>query len=283
MKRMLLRTFWTVVVLVCVGYGVILWWFSAHETELVYAPDRQIRPLPEDFPLKVERVAVRSDDGVNLVGRTYRVVGREDTGMWILYFHGNAGNATRRVRFHAQLVEMGVSVLVAEYRGYGESEGTPDEQGVYRDADAFYGYLRDTLGVSPERCVIFGSSLGSGVAIDVASRLPAAGLIVEGAFTSISDRGQELYPYIPVRWMARNRFASIEKIGRVTMPKLFIHAADDEIIPIAHGRRLFEEAANPKMFLEVRGDHNMAYEQDSRIFFGGIGIFLGRVRGGSWD
>jgi hypothetical protein len=96
--------------------------------------------------------------------------------------------------------------------------------------------------------------------------MPAAGLVVEGAFTSIPDRGAELYPYVPVRWLARIRFASIDKIARVSAPKLFIHGRDDTIVPIAHGRRLFAAALPPKEFKMVVGGHTDAFERDPEFF-----------------
>ena len=173
---------------------------------------------------------------------------------------------------------LGLSLLAFDYRGYGESGGAPSEQGLYRDADAAYRYLREDRGVPADRIVVFGHSLGSAVAIDLASRVPAAGLIVEGAFTSAVDRGQELYPYIPVRWIARSRFGSIDKVAGITVPKLFLHAARDEVIPLAHGRRLFEAAREPKTFVELQGGHGDAFDVDSARYFGSIGKFLGTHR-----
>jgi fermentation-respiration switch protein FrsA (DUF1100 family) len=112
------------------------------------------------------------------------------------------------------------------------------------------------------------------VAVDLASQVPIGGLIVEGALTSVVDRGQELYPYIPVRWIAGTRFASIEKISRVTIPKLFLHATGDEVIPLAHGRRLYQAAPPPKAFVELQGGHGDAFDVDSARYFGAIQRFV---------
>jgi fermentation-respiration switch protein FrsA (DUF1100 family) len=116
------------------------------------------------------------------------------------------------------------------------------------------------------------------VAIDLVSRSPAAGLIVEGALTSAVHRGQELYPYIPVRWIARSRFSSIDKMPRIAVPKLFLHATRDEVIPLAHGRRLFESAAEPKTFVELEGGHGDAFDVDSARYFGSVARFLADLR-----
>jgi fermentation-respiration switch protein FrsA (DUF1100 family) len=143
------------------------------------------------------------------------------------------------------------------------------------------------LGAPPQRIIVFGHSLGSAVAVDLVSRVPAAALIVEGALTSVIQRGQELYPYIPVRWIGRSRFASIEKISRVTIPKLFLHARADDVIPLAHGRRLFAAASPPKTFVELNGGHGDAFEIDSATYFGSIDRFVAglphtRPSGGSY-
>jgi fermentation-respiration switch protein FrsA (DUF1100 family) len=122
--------------------------------------------------------------------------------------------------------------------------------------------------------VLFGHSLGSTVAVDLATRVPSAGLIVEGAPTSVTDRGAELYPYIPVRWIAGSRFDSIHKIARVKVPKLFLHAEGDEVIPIAHGRRLYAAALPPKTFVQLHGTHSDAFEVDSARYFDNIRQFL---------
>jgi len=110
--------------------------------------------------------------------------------------------------------------------------------------------------------------------VDLATRVPAAGLVLEGALVSVTARAQEVYPYVPVRWIARSRFASIEKIGRVEIPKLFLHAREDDVVPIAHGRRLYEAAPPPKTFVALAGGHGDAFEADSAVYFGAIARFL---------
>ena len=114
--------------------------------------------------------------------------------------------------------------------------------------------------------MLYGYSLGSAVAIDLATRVSAAGLIVEGAFLSVPARGADLYPYLPVARLARNRFASVDKVAHVTMPKLFIHAREDSVVPIAHGRKLFDLSLPPKYFQEVAGSHQTAHKVDPGFF-----------------
>jgi hypothetical protein len=197
------------------------------------------------------------------------------TAGWILYLHGSGGNVGVRGynEAWAKFRRLGLGVLAVDYRGFGESGGRPSEAGCYRDATAAYNYLTIRLGVPASRIVIYGYSLGSAVAIDLATRVPAAGLIVEGALLSVPARGAELYPFLPVNWMARNRFASVDKVASVRMPKLFIHAREDAEIPIAHGRKLFELASPPKYFQDVAVGHQTASQVDPQ-FFAAVARFI---------
>lgn len=257
---------------------VLLWLFESH---LIYFPGQQrtLTAPPARLELPVERVRFSTDDGITLVGWAMPA-GANSSGLWLLICHGNAGNLSEfdRPLHYAGLRRLGLSLLAFDYRGYGESGGAPNEQGLYRDADAAYRYLRQNLGVPADRIVVFGHSLGSAVAIDLSSRVPVAGLIVEGGLTSAVDRGQELYPYIPVRLIARSRFGSIGKVAGIPAPKLFLHASRDEVIPLAHGRRLFEAAREPKTFIELEGGHADAFDVDSARYFGSIEKFLAELR-----
>ncbi|MGH7752454.1 MAG: alpha/beta hydrolase, partial [Gemmatimonadales bacterium] len=133
------------------------------------------------------------------------------------------------------------------------------------------------LEVPAERIVVFGHSLGSAVAIELVSRVPAAGLVLDGALTSVVELAQELFPYAPVRWIAASRYLSIERVGALTIPKLFLHARQDDVVPFVHGRRLFDAAAPPKQFVPLQGGHGDAFEADSAAYFGAIGRFVAEL------
>jgi fermentation-respiration switch protein FrsA (DUF1100 family) len=190
----------------------------------------------------------------------------------MLICHGNYGNIGygQRPEYYSFARDLGLNLLAFDYRGYGESEGSPSEDGLYADALVSYRYLTDSLRIAPDRIILFGHSLGSGVAIDLATQVPAAALAVEGAYTSVPDRGQELYPWLPVKLVASQRFASIEKVGHVRLPKLFLHSPEDDIIPFAHGERLFAAAGEPKRLVRVAGGHMDAYKLDSATYFGAL-------------
>jgi fermentation-respiration switch protein FrsA (DUF1100 family) len=266
------------------AYLAFLLLLRLSESRLLYAPgsSRTLTPAPPALGLAPERVEIPSGDGVTLVAWVIRAPATDTAGGWLLICHGNAGNLSDagRPEHYAGLRALGLNLLAFDYRGYGESGGSPSEAGLYRDAEAAYRYLRDSLGVPPERIVLFGHSLGSAVAVELATRVSAAGLVLEGALMSVIARAQEVYPYVPVRWIARSRFASIEKIGRVEIPKLFLHARGDDVVPIAHGRRLYDAAPPPKTFVALAGGHGDAFEADSAVYFGAIARFLETLRQG---
>lgn len=269
-----------VVLLVAIAYLGLLLLLRFNESRLIYFPgsQRSLLAPPGSLGLPVERVTLGTQDGLTLVSWVIPA-GPDSTGLWLLICHGNAGNLSEfdRPVHYAGLRGLGLNLLALDYRGYGESEGVPSESGLYKDADAAYRYLREGRGIPADRIIVFGHSLGSAVAVDLASRVPVGGLIVEGALTSVVDRGAELYPFIPVRWIAGTRFASIEKISKVTVPKLFLHATGDEVIPLAHGRRLYQAAPPPKDFVELRGGHGDAFDVDSGNYFGAIERFVKRL------
>ena len=271
---------WTLLLLVLGLYAGLLLLLRLNESRLIYFPGsgRTLLPPPAYLNLPTQRIPIRTEDGLTL-GSWLIPAGPDSTGYWLIICHGNAGNLSEfdRPLHYAGLHRLGLNLLAFDYRGYGESEGVPTEAGLYKDAQAAYRYLREERGVPAERIILFGHSLGSAVAVDLASRVPSAGLILEGALTSAIQRGQELYPYIPVRWIGRSRFASIDKISKVTVPKLFLHARADEVIPVAHGRRLFEAAPEPKTLVELNGGHGDAFETDSAKYFGSIQHFLTRL------
>lgn len=247
------------------------------EHQLIFPVAPWTRRLAEPDPrlgLSPRRVTTVTRDGVRLVG--WVMEGRSGSDPWMLVFHGNAGNISSdgRPEHYERLKALGLNLATFDYRGYGESEGKPTEAGLYLDAEAAYAFLRDSLGVPAGSIVIFGHSLGSAVAVDLASRVPARGLVLEGAFSSGPDVAQRAYWFLPVRLVMQSRFASEEKIGRVSGPKLFLHARRDEVIPLDLGRRLFDRARDPKAFVELGGGHNDAYLADSSGYFSALAGFL---------
>jgi pimeloyl-ACP methyl ester carboxylesterase len=261
-----------------VAYAGAVGYLALHERDFIFRPaERRVTAPAPQFALHEKRVTYPSTDGVTLSAWIVPAPAASPADRWLLICHGNLGNIGygQRPEFYASMRDLGINLFAFDYRGFGDSTGAPDERGVYADATASYEYLTRTLGVPPAHLILFGHSLGSGVAIELASRVPAAGLIVEGAYTSIADRGQELYPFFPITLIATQRFPSLDRIPFIDMPKLFLHSPEDAVIPYAHGRRLFAAARGSKRFVDVRGGHEDAYRIDKAVYYGAIAEFLG--------
>jgi fermentation-respiration switch protein FrsA (DUF1100 family) len=266
--------------IVCVAYLIAIIGIRLFEPRLVYQPGaRTVDPPDASLALHERSVSFRAADSTVLTAWAIPAVYGEPDAPWVLISHGNYGNIGYggRPQFYAWFRDLGVNLFAYDYRGFGASDGSPSEAGVYADANAAYRYLTDSLHVPPSRIVLFGHSLGTGVTIELARHGAAAGLIVEDAYTSVADRGQEVFPLLPIRLIARSRFTSIDKVGGLRLPKLFLHARNDRTIPIDHGRKLFAAAAGPKQFVELNAGHADAYAADRARYYGAIDAFIRRV------
>jgi len=204
--------------------------------------------------LPLEEVWFRAQDGTRLFGWYVQAKGSPAVLLWC---HGNAGNIIHRLDNLASLYAFGLSVFLFDYRGYGRSEGTPSEPGLYQDALAAYELLVTGKHVPPDRLVIFGRSLGAAVAGDLASRLPSAGLILESAFPSVEALARHHYWGLPADWFVSAQFNLAAKLRAVRRPILVIHGDRDRIVPLHMGQAVFEAAQPPKDWYVVRGaGHN---------------------------
>lgn len=223
----------------------------ADQDKLLYQPDpRFIAPEADGPPIQV--VHLTSTDGVKLVAWYLPPQAGKPV---MLFFSGNAqGIAYQKWRWQ-RLARAGVGFFAVGYRGYSGSEGRPSEAGLQRDGEAAYAWVAARY--PAPRIVIHGYSLGSGVAVQLATRHPARALILEAPYTSTVDAAKAHYPFLPVALLMRDRYPSIDRIGRVHMPLLVIHGDRDSVIPYRLGRRLFAAANDPKQFITMAGsDHN---------------------------
>lgn len=232
-------------------YGAVLLVMVFLQRSLMY-PAMKSEPLAvSSWPvggLTGSDVVTTTSDGLTLHGWMFRHADSAETPRPIvLFFHGNGGNRQHRVRHIALLTEQGADVVIFDYRGYGENAGSPSEAGLARDARAAWSFATDELNIPAERVVLFGESLGGGVAVPLAAELsregtPPGGLIIRSSFSSMVDAAAEHYPWLPVRWVLRDRYESINVIGDVTCPILVLHGDADKVVPLRLGKKLFAAA-----------------------------------------
>ncbi|UCC44356.1 MAG: alpha/beta hydrolase [Candidatus Zixiibacteriota bacterium] len=252
LRRIFRIMLWLVITVLGVVVALLAFLYFG-QGKIIFIPSRSIDATPADAGLAYEDVYIEVDDGVQIHGWYAR---QNSSAPTVLFCHGNAGNISHRISTAQMLNELGVNYLMFDYRGYGRSGGSPSEENAYGDAAAAYRWLRTEKGVPAESLFVFGRSLGGAVGVELSTAQDCAGLILESTFTSISDMGKRIYPFLPVKLLVRYRFASIEKMSRVKCPLLVAHSADDELIPYEMGKRLYEAGSEPKGFVEFSGGHN---------------------------
>lgn len=264
-------------VVLAAGYAVLAGYVYLNQHRMVFLPDAAgagLEATPATLGLEHESVEFTTADGVRLHGWFVPASGPTT----LLFFHGNAGNISHRLTSLQFFHELGLSVFIIDYRGYGESEGRPTEQGTYADAEAAWNYLTGRRGIAPGDIVVFGRSLGGSIAAWLASRHTPRGLIVESAFTSLPALGRQIYWFLPVRWLSRFEYPTREYIADVQCPVLIVHSRDDEVVPFEHGRALYSAANEPRTLLELSGGHNEAYLRiEHGAYREGLERFLGRL------
>jgi hypothetical protein len=273
--RKLLR--WTLLGTVGLVLGLIALLLARPEGLLFY-PSPHVASTPDEIGWDYERVEITTEDGQKLAG--WFLPAEPGRGIlnqpWVvLYCHGNAGNIGGRVNVLSGLRELGLAVLIFDYRGYGESTGRPTVDGTRLDVLAAWRYLVDDRGYDPSEIVMWGRSLGGAIAIDQAARvskagMPPAALVVESTFTSTMDIGKQVYPWLPVGWFERKLdYPSRELIATVNAPVLIAHSPDDDLIPAAHGDALKAAAeagaATRIAFVALDGGHNDGHLTEPRL------------------
>lgn len=229
------------------------------QRDLMYRPDsiRRVAPSYYDMLVGVKEVELKTPDGL----RVYAWYSAPPAGRpTVAVFHGNGGSL-RSQRYRLKYFkDANMGVLVLGYRGYAGSEGTPTEEGLYTDARAALDWL-NAQGIADDRVVLYGESLGTGVATKMATEREFAAVILESPYTSTMDVAASRFPFVPVSWLMRDRFDSLSRIGQVHEPLLVMHGEADEVIPQAYGRRLFDAANEPKEgFWPKRAGHNSIFD-----------------------
>ncbi|MCW5576337.1 MAG: alpha/beta hydrolase [Burkholderiales bacterium] len=249
------------ILFVCVAaWALVVAWVWLTQARLVYFPQigRDNPATPAAAGLPFEDLRIGTEDGETLAAWWVPAKTSPAKGAMLL-FHGNAGSIADRILYLPHFNATGYGVLLVDYRGYGRSSGSPDEAGTHADARAAWRWLTVERGFAAGDIVLVGESLGGAVAAELAARVQPRALLLLSTFTSVNDLGGELYPWLPVRFISRFRYDTLQGVKDYRGPVLVAHSRDDEIVPFAHGQRLQAAAGVRGRLLEMRGGHNDAF------------------------
>lgn len=263
-----IKSILTIVILVWLLMSLIVFF---NQKNLIYVPLKKYTNTPKSYGLDFESIKLLTKDNETI---NSWFIPHKNSRATLLFLHGNGGNLSTRLDSIKIFHELGLSVFIIDYRGYGESSGSPSEKGTYIDAETALIFLKDIKNLTEDEIIIYGRSLGGAVAIWLANKYKSLGLIVESSFTSIIDMGKYKYPYLPIKYLANIYYPSIEIISNINTPILFIHSKHDEIVPYKFSKNLFSSANEPKYFLDINGLHNDGFLTSGRIYTVGIESFL---------
>lgn len=249
-------------------YFIFCLFIFYNQKKLIFFPFKDVPSIPQDSDL--EELNIKTEDGV-LLNAWFLNNNSDKT---VIFFHGNGGNIFYNKERLKIFNELGVNALLFDYRGYGKSEGNIlIEDDIYKDAEAVFKYL-ENKGVSSEKIILWGQSLGGAVAIHMAQNRDIDCVIIESTFYSMEDRARKSYWFLPVRGILRFNFRNNEKIKNIKAPVLIIHSKNDEMIDFENGKKLFNLANEPKYFLETSGSHNGGFQSDYKLYFSEIKKFV---------
>ncbi len=250
-KRMLVSVI-TIAVLSYLGLMVVL--FFAQRW-LIFPVSHEMNRTPDQAPFRMKYEDLFLPVSGGKVTNAW-FIPAENAARTVLFCRGNGGTLSDWIDVGFMFHLIGVNIMLFDYGGYGRSTGHPSESRLYEDGRAAWRWLTDERKIPAAQIVVIGHSIGGGVAAQLATEVKPSALILQSTFTSLPDIAQASLPYFPVKPLIRDRFMTKSKLSRIACPLLIVHSPDDTMIPIAHGRALFEHAREPKQFLEIHGDHN---------------------------
>jgi hypothetical protein len=275
-RRTHLRVLVRLLLLGALGYSGAAIVLNLLQTTLIFPAGGYIWRTPSDPPFRWAFENLRLQ------------VGDETTHAWwiplenakgvFLFSHGNGGTIADRLEQCAMIRELGYSILLYDYGGFGESSGRPSEQRCYEDGKAAWAYLTEQKQVPADQIVLYGESLGGGVVCELARTVRPKAVVLQCSFLSVTRRAKEIFPFMPIGLLLRHRFDNEAKIKELTAPILIIASPHDSIIPFHHGKKLLELAPEPKSFLELRGDHNECVFVSENEYKKGLADFLERIQ-----
>ena len=259
-----------IVIYIILGIVLLVIYVKYLEQRNLFFPFREINYTPQEIGLSYEDIYFTTEDNKKINGW---FIPFENAKYTILFFHGNAGNISHRLDKIKIFHDLGLNVFIIDYRGYGNSEGKPSETGLYLDARASYGYLIDKRKVKSSSIILYGESLGGAVAFELATQVDVLAIITEETFSSVRDVAKNIYPFLP-SFFVSDKFNSVSRIGKLTIPKLIIHSKDDEMIPFKHAQKLYESAKDPKILVAISGSHNSAFLDSGKDYKNHIREFI---------
>jgi len=258
------------------AYLSICLYMLIFQDKILYIPTSDVRSDPGTFGLEFTEHWITTSDNERLHSWYIPATNARYT---LLFFHGNTGNISDRLDTIKIFNTLGLSILIIDYRGYGKSSGVPTEEGTYFDGDASWHYLVQELKIAAESIIIFGRSLGGGIATEIATRYHSAGLVLESTFSTMPAVAKDVYPLIPVSLIIHTKYANIDKIRQIHCPLLIIHSTEDEYIGFHHGQALYN-AYNPrayqghKHFVAIAGAHNDGFFTSMDQYKQGINEYI---------
>ena len=257
-----------------VFFLILLFSFNVYlylkQPAMVFYPVKNIDVTPKNWELEYDSIELELKDKTKISGWYFTHPQANKT---VLFFHGNGGNISHRGDSIYIFHKLKLNVLIIDYPGYGSSTGQPSEDGLYESASAAWQYLISDKKAKSEDVIIFGRSLGGAVAVDLAARVKAGGLILESTFSSVSDIVKIAFPIMSYFIYLRYSFDSLSKLTHVKYPVLLIHSPDDEVIPFELGKKLFTAIQSEKIFLQIEGGHNDGFMQSIRPYMQALATF----------
>ncbi len=258
-KNLLKMNYFTFILLIFVAiYFFILISTYLFQRNLLYHPTEN-NYFGDQLTVSIDKVKIKTQDNIELMS-WYHSKNLTDY-KTILFLHGNAGSLENRIHKINHFKDMNVNFLLISWRGFSGNKGKPTEEGLYQDARSAVVWLK-SKGISENNIIIYGESLGTGVATEIAQNKNFGGIILESPFTSMIDAGKDKYPYLPVRLLLKDKYESDKKIKNIKSPILIMHGKVDNIVPFPMGRRMYELANEPKYFyFSEYDDHMMEYNE----------------------
>ena len=254
--------FLSITIVILLIYLSVLIYLFFFQRNLLYNPNEN-NYSGDKLKVDIEEVQIKTSDNINLLGWFHK----KDLNKFktIVYFHGNAGKLENRIHKLNHFKDMDINFLIISWRGFSENSGKPTEQGLYKDGKSAIDWLKN-MGLDDKDIILYGESLGTGIAIEIAQNKNFAGLILETPFTSMIDAAKNVYPYIPVGLLLKDRYENDKKIKNINIPLLVMHGEEDQIIPYKMGKKIYEIANKPKYSYFTKYDnHMMKYDKNLLI------------------